>query len=153
MRATNRRKTGHTTRTDSRERGRAATSWLRTPVEAPLGRLLWVLIYARFSTDEQNPRSIADQVAYCREFLDSLGLTNVRIEILSDEGISGEIVSRPGIDQVHVGCLERRWNLILAEDGSRLYRHETAAGELIETAVDEGIRVICINDFVDTAQE
>jgi len=110
------------------------------------------LVYARFSTDEQNPSSIDDQVAYCRRFLESLGIQDAEITVLSDEGVSGELVSRPGINEVLAGAIEGRWDLILCEDGSRLYRHETACGELIETAVDEGIRVIFINDFVDTAE-
>src|SRR5260370_38628031 len=46
----------------------------------------------------------------------------------------------------------RRWDLIIVEDSSRLYRHETACGELIETAVDRGIRVLGPNDNVETAQ-
>jgi DNA invertase Pin-like site-specific DNA recombinase len=92
-------------------------------------------------------------VAYCRSFLESSDITNAKVDTISDEGVSGEIVSRPGIDEVHAGCCDRRWDVLLAEDASRLYRHETACGELIETAVDEGIRCICINDFIDTAEE
>lgn len=146
------RKPIHNPRQTGKRRRQAAT-WLRTQIAIPLGRLLRVLIYARFSSDEQNPRSIADQVAYCRDFLETLGITTADIEILSDEGISGEIVSRPGIDRVFAGFQERRWDIAMGEDTSRFYRHETAAGELIETAVDEGIRVICINDYLDTDQE
>lgn len=146
------RKPIHNLRPTGKRRRQAAT-WLRTPIAIPLGRLLRVLIYARFSSDEQNPRSIADQVAYCRDFLETLGITTADIEILSDEGVSGEIVSRPGIDRVFAGFQERRWDIAMGEDTSRFYRHETAAGELIETAVDEGIRVICINDYLDTEQE
>lgn len=51
------------------------------------------------------------------------------------------------------GPASRRWDLILVEDSGRLFRHETACGELIETAVDNGIRVLCLNDDVDTAEE
>ena len=67
--------------------------------------------------------------------------------------MSGELVFRPGIDQVRAGVAARRWDLILVEDSGRLFRHETACGELIETAVDNGIRVLAINDDVDTAEE
>ena len=47
----------------------------------------------------------------------------------------------------------RKWNLIVVEDSGRLFRHETACGQLIESAFDNGIRVIAINDDVDTADE
>ncbi|MCA9070370.1 MAG: recombinase family protein, partial [Planctomycetaceae bacterium] len=114
-----------------------------------------MLIYARYSTDEQNPRSIQDQVAYAKEILAMLGLTDIDIDIIViyDEGISGEVVSRPGIDEVRAGIAERQFDIIFAEDSSRLFRHETACFELVERAVDEGIRVICWYDFVDTAEE
>ena len=67
--------------------------------------------------------------------------------------MSGELVSRPGIDLVREGIDDRRWNWIVAEDSSRLYRNETACGDLIETAVDNGLRVLCPNDDVDTDEE
>src|ERR1700736_5598798 len=109
---------------------------LRTPIASPLDRPLRILVYARYSTQEQHPSSIADQVGYCREFLAHAGVGQVEPEVLSDAELSGELVSRPGIDQVRAGIAARRWDLILVEDSGRLFRHETACGELIETAVD-----------------
>ena len=47
----------------------------------------------------------------------------------------------------------RRCDLVIAEDSSRLYRNESACFDLVGEAVDEDIRVICVNDFVDTAEE
>ncbi len=41
--------------------------------------------------------------------------------------------------------------MIIAEESSRLYRHHTKAGELFESAVDAGVRVICPSDSIDTA--
>jgi DNA invertase Pin-like site-specific DNA recombinase len=139
--------------TPTNQKRLAHSSWVRTPI-ALIGRALRVLVYARYSTEEQNPRSIDDQVAFCKRFLEGLlGDAPNQVEVLYDEGISGEIVSRPGIDQAYAGILEHRWDLVVCEDASRLYRHETACGEFVESAVDEAIRVFCINDFVDTAEE
>jgi DNA invertase Pin-like site-specific DNA recombinase len=126
---------------------------LRVPIKMPLIGPLIVLIYARYSTDEQNPRSIADQVAYCTRFLESLGIPNVKIEVIDDPGISGEEVYRSGINQVRDGIPAVRWHLILGEDCSRFFRNETAAGNLFQSAVDHGIRIIGINDDVDTGEE
>jgi DNA invertase Pin-like site-specific DNA recombinase len=126
---------------------------LRTPLSAPPGRAPRILVYARYSTEEQHPSSITDQVAYCRQFIVHAGVGQVEPEVLSDAEMSGELVSRPGIDQVRAGITARRWALIVVEDSSRLFRHTTACGELIEEAVDRGIRVLCLNDDVDTAQE
>lgn len=126
---------------------------LRYPIEAPPGRKLRVLEYARYSTEEQHPSSITDQFSFCDQFLASAGVKDAHIERISDPEISGELVSRPGIDQVKEGIRTRRWDLLLVEDSGRFFRHETACGEMIEKAVDQDIRVIAINDDVDTAEE
>ncbi len=55
----------------------------------PRRRRQRVVIYARYSTEEQNPRSIDDQIAKCREFVDSLGLGDVEIIELNDAAVSG----------------------------------------------------------------
>ena len=36
---------------------------------------------------------------------------------------------RPGINQVWAGIESKKWDLIIAEESSRLYRHHTKAGE------------------------
>ena len=54
--------------------------------------------------------------------------------------MSGEIADRPGINLVWAGIEAKRWDLIIAEESSRLYRHHTKAGELVESAVDAGGR-------------
>jgi len=75
------------------------------------------------------------------------------VEIIREPEISGEIFDRPGINQVWAGLKDHRWDVILAEESSRLYRHMTFASLLFDTAVDAGIRVICPTDYIDTADE
>lgn len=112
-----------------------------------------VLDYCRFSTDEQRQQSIADQDDYCRGFLDDNRCSPRTVELLSDEGLSGELQNRPGIDKVREGIKKRRWDLIVVEDSSRLFRGIQWCLPLVGLAVDQGIRVICINDSVDTAND
>ena len=109
----------------------------------------------RYSTEEQDPRSIEDQAAFCRRFLNSFGLTDADLEItvLCDREISGKRIFRPGIDQVRDGLKARLWDLILIEDSSRLFRDVAACLDLVRIAVDAGIRVVAINDEVDTDDE
>jgi DNA invertase Pin-like site-specific DNA recombinase len=126
---------------------------LRTPIKLPVGRRLRVLIYARYSTDEQHPSSITDQFAYCRVFLQANGVTDAEVRELSDAETSGELASRPGINQARE-LVDARWpDLYVSEDSGRLFRHETACGEHIETVVDNRIRYVGINDDVDTDEE
>ena len=73
------------------------------------------------------------------QVLESTGITNYRIEVLHDSGISGERIYRPGINKVREGIESRKWHLILVEDCSRLFRVEYAAGMLFASAVDKRI--------------
>ena len=95
-----RRNNSRAGRTKPHTNGRLAITWIRIPIDVPKGRRIRVLIYVRYSSDEQNPRSIEDQVAYCMRFLYALGLKDAEmtVQILSDEAMSGELVSLPCID-------------------------------------------------------
>jgi hypothetical protein len=70
----------------------------------PVRKRCRILIYARYSTDEQRQQSILDQIDYCREFLDEQGVSLASVETLSDEGISGELTriihSLPVVERV-----------------------------------------------------
>lgn len=116
-------------------------------------RSVRVIIYARYSTDQQSPRSIDDQVAKCRQHIDALGLGDIQLNIIRDQVVSGELTHRPGIDQVWDLIEQHGCDLIIAEDLSRLYRHSIRAMQLIESAVDAGIRVIAINSHIDTIED
>jgi len=112
-----------------------------------------VVTYARYSTDEQSPRSIDDQLAVCRQHVEGLSLGDVEFVTHQDAAISGEHSRRPGIDQVWELIDAHGCDLIVAEDLSRFYRHSTRAMQFIESAVDAGVRVIAINSHIDTAED
>jgi hypothetical protein len=101
---------------------------LRQPIVPPKNRPLAVLIHARFSTEEQRQSSIDDQVDACRAFLTS-GLpkgtkpSQVTVEVIKEPEVSGEIADRPGINQMWADIEANRWDVIIAEESSRLYRH------------------------------
>ena len=124
---------------------------LRQLLAIPAGRPLRVLIHARFSTEEQRQSSIDDQVAACRHFIDAnlpkgTKPNQVAVDVITEPEVSGEIADRPGINQVWAGIEAKRWDVIIAEESSRLYRHHTKAGELFESAVDAGVRVTLNSD-------
>jgi len=127
-------------------------SWVSDPIRYPAKRRLRVLIYVRYSTQDQNPRSIDAQIEYCKRFLRALGIEDYELDVIQDVELSGELRSRPGIDQVWDGIRQRRWDLIVVEDASRIYRHDAWAVELVGLAYDKGIRTICVNDMIDTAE-
>jgi DNA invertase Pin-like site-specific DNA recombinase len=126
---------------------------LDVPIVQPAGRLLRVLLYARYSTDEQKRSSITAQFRGCRKLLSTWGIEDAEVQELSDYEMSGELRNRPGIDQVRLGIQKRAWDLIVAEDSSRLFRNPPACCELVGDAVDLGIRVLLPGDRMDTANE
>jgi DNA invertase Pin-like site-specific DNA recombinase len=72
---------------------------LVVPILQLAGQLLRILLYARYSTDEQKRSSIADQFLACRKWLKAWGIEDAEIQELSDYETSGEQRSRPGIDR------------------------------------------------------
>jgi|GEM_PF-763902 len=125
----------------------------RTPLDHPPGRPLRILIYARYSTDEQDERSIPAQFQECERFLREAGCDEVEIVRLSDDGISGELLSRPGIDEARRIIDDREVDAILSEDLSRLFRNVVGGMQFVGAAVDNDIRVLCPNDRFDTAEK
>ncbi len=109
-----------------------------------------VLIYARFSTDDQNPRSTDDQVLLCRRWMQKNGYAEAEIVVKTDEGISGEHIHRPGIDEVIELIKSGDFVLLIGEDVSRFWRNPHEPGRLAGLCCDHDTRFVTINDHVDT---
>lgn len=109
----------------------------------PTDRPLDVLIHTRYSTDEQSQSSIDGQINSCQRFLTAnlpreCRPEQVNVEIIREPEISGEIADRPGINQVWAGMRDHRWDVILAEESSRLYRHMTFASQFFKRELRTG---------------
>lgn len=78
-------------------------------------------LYARYSIDRQNPLSIADQVALCRRYAETLGF--IVVVVYSDAAISGAaMANRPAINDLMADAERGRFDVVIAEDLSRLAR-------------------------------
>ena len=79
-------------------------------------------VYARVSSDRQNPLSPTDQVRKCREFADANGFVVLEGHIYMDEGISGVGSDRPAFQKLlSIAFSPRRpFDTILVDDTSRL---------------------------------
>ena len=106
------------------------------------------VIYARFSSDNQNPRSIADQIALCRRRAEQEGWTIVGT--YEDAAISGaagiDARQRPGLNamlaQVEAGGVEQ----VLAESTDRITRHVADAHVIRERIEFAGARLFTLFD-------
>ncbi|WP_405110149.1 recombinase family protein [Phaeobacter sp. BS52] len=82
---------------------------------------LRVAIYARYSTDLQNPTSIDDQVRLCRQHADRQGGWTV-VKVFQDVAISGATRGRPGFDALQDFIADGGCDIVLFEHLDRLAR-------------------------------
>lgn len=107
-------------------------------------------IYARFSTDRQNERSLDDQVRVCQARADLLGVpvTNV----YGDEGVSGStpVARRPGGARLLADVLAGRVGLLLLEGLDRLSRDQVEQERVVRRLEHRGVRILGIADGYDS---
>lgn len=102
-------------------------------------------IYARFSSDQQNERSIDDQIALCRDYAARHGWHV--IEIFSDAGVSGASeINRPDYLRLQQAARDRRMDVILAEDLDRLARNLADQARLYERVCFVGVQLYTAAD-------
>jgi len=98
------------------------------------------VIYARFSTENQKDASIDDQFRVCQRVVDSNGFTLVaRFE---DRGISGGTDQRPGYQAMLTMAQAGGFDVIVAEDISRLWRSKVEYSARSAQLEDLGIHLI-----------
>lgn len=106
-------------------------------------------IYARYSTDKQSEASIPDQFRQCEKLAQRNGFTVVAK--FQDAAISGGTTSRPGYQDLLAAARRRDFQVIVAEDSSRLWRNLAEQAPRIAELRDLGIHVVTHD--LDTRQE
>jgi site-specific DNA recombinase len=78
--------------------------------------VLWAIIYARVSTDEQarSGYSLAQQIEACRAWCEREGYEV--LEVITDPGQSGASLERPGMDRVRDLVAAGGVSVVLAQD-------------------------------------
>lgn len=102
-------------------------------------------LYARYSTENQREASIEDQYRGCERTAAAAGLTIVAR--FDDRAISGGTHQRPGyqamLDAVRAGAFD----VIVAEDISRLWRNRAEAGTRSAELEDRDVHLLtCVGD-------
>ena len=102
-------------------------------------------IYARFSSDLQDERSITDQIAAARKYVETRGLTLT--QTYQDAAISGaSTLNRPGLQNLLADALVGRFNIIVTESLDRLSRSQADIASLYERLTFLGIRIETLAD-------
>lgn len=102
-------------------------------------------IYARFSTDLQNDRSVDDQFALCEAYVRKAGW---RLSgRYADHAASGaSIHGRPDYQRLIGLALAGELDLIVAEDLDRLSRNLADIARLFETLTFAGVKIVTVAD-------
>ena len=79
-----------------------------------------VAIYARFSTDMQNPKSAEDQERECRKHAERKGWTVT--QVFQDTALSGATKGRPGYEALLAAVKAGQFDIVLFEHLDRLAR-------------------------------
>lgn len=102
-------------------------------------------IYARFSSDLQDERSITDQIAAARKYVETRGLTLT--QTYQDAAISGaSTLNRPGLQNLLADALVGKFNIIVTESLDRLSRSQADIASLYERLTFLGIRIETLAD-------
>jgi site-specific DNA recombinase len=115
--------------------------------------ILWAIIYARVSTDEQarSGYSLAQQIEACRAWCEREGYEV--LEVITDPGQSGASLERPGMDRVRDLVAAGGVSVVLAQDRDRLAR-EPAYHYILKREFEEhGTRIRALNDRGDDSPE
>ena len=121
---------------------------LNPPLKAKDACPLRCVIVARISTEHQDKQSLEDQQAKCRRYIGDHFDGELNIVVIASRG-SGEHLDREELFRLEQMIESRQIDLVIAEDLSRICRRRRAY-DLCEMCQDHDVRLIAINDRVDT---
>ena len=102
-------------------------------------------IYARYSSDLQNPHSIEDQASACRRLAQKRGLTIVAS--FEDAGLSGaSVANRPGFAALMRAAEDRAFDLVICEALDRLSRSQADVSAAFEDLRFFGVGIHTISE-------
>src|SRR5262245_61080703 len=112
-----------------------------------------VAIYARFSSDLQNERSIEDQARRCREFIKAHGGNPDKALAFPDYAISGSSLDRRGLEALMAAVERGEIKCIVTEDMSRISRDIADAATIFKKLEFLRVPLIGVADGIDTSQK
>ena len=106
--------------------------------------------YARYSTDRQNPLSIADQLRKCQEFAARSGWEFLETCVFTDEAAPGTTDARSGLRRMlDAACSSQRpFDVVLVDDTSRLSRRLADSLRISEQLSYAGVRLVFVSQGI-----
>jgi len=109
--------------------------------------------YTRYSSDNQDEKSIEDQLRECREAAARNSYAIPDSLHFSDAAVSGATVVRDGLDDLREAARHGRIQILFVHSLSRLSRETTFGLPLLkELNVVNGVRIISVSEGIDSDQ-
>lgn len=105
--------------------------------------------YARYSSEDQRPTSIDDQLRRCRETAQKLGLSLNERRIYSDSAVSGLDSKRAGYVALKRAVEDRLFDILIVDELSRLGRDMLESVSFVLSLTKRGVRLLTC-DGLDT---
>ena len=107
-------------------------------------------IYARYSSENQRPESIEDQISSCRRLAKDRHYVVEQAHVFTDAAASGAREDRPGLVALRVAAIDGGFRVLLVDDLSRLARSTLLLLSVLEEFRFHGVRVLSVADGLDT---
>lgn len=102
-----------------------------------------IAIYGRVSTSNQeNEGTIETQLSAVYKFAEEKGY--IIVEKYIDDGWSGDIIERPGLDQLRIDAKKKKWEAVLIYDPDRLGRRLFYQQIVIDELKEFGIEILFV---------
>jgi len=123
-------------------------------VQIPTSHDVRAVIFTRSSTVEQQQDNHELQKNTCLTYLaEQQDISSVTVLHDREEANPGTHPGRPGIHWLRQLVVQDAVDVILADETSRLFRGIGCFQEFADLASQHGVRILCLNDGIDTAQE
>ena len=101
-----------------------------------------VAIYARYSSPLQNPLSIPDQIALCRNLVErEFGIPGGEAIVFSDAKLTGKIMKRPGLGALLKAAARKEFGVVVTEGLDRISRSLRDTAEIWERLAYHGVTI------------
>lgn len=110
-------------------------------------------IYARYSSENQRPESIEDQIGACLRLARERGLRVLEDHVYADQAQSGARRDREGLGALVAAAQNEQFDVVLVDDLSRLARDNYLMLSVMAELHFEGVRVISVADGLESEDE
>ena len=110
-------------------------------------------VYARYSSENQRPESIDDQISECRKLAKQRSIVISDDHVYSDQAQSGARSDRPALAALMAAAQQDEFDVVFVDDLSRLARDNHLMLSIIAELSFAGIRVISVADGLDSDDE